>query len=109
LSAAIALAGNEASIVELSWYGAGDVPVSLGGAFHSRRLKLISSQVGQVASSHRPRWTHRRRLDAAIALLSDPALDVLIASAIRFEDLPKHLPDVLKAGSGILCQRVDYS
>jgi 2-desacetyl-2-hydroxyethyl bacteriochlorophyllide A dehydrogenase len=109
LSAAIALAGNEASIVELSWYGAGDVPVSLGGAFHSRRLKLISSQVGQVASSHRPRWTHRRRLDSAISLLSDPALDVLIASAIRFEDLPKRLPDVLKAGSGILCQRVDYS
>ena len=108
LSAAIALAGNEASIVELSWYGEGEVPVSLGGAFHSRRLKLISSQVGQVASSHRPRWTHRRRLEAAISLLSDPALDVLIAPAIRFEDLPKRLPDVLKAGSGILCQRVDY-
>ncbi len=108
LSAAIALAGNEASIVELSWYGEGEVLVSLGGAFHSRRLKLISSQVGQVASSHRPRWTHRRRLEAAISLLSDPALDVLIAPAIRFEDLPKRLPDVLKAGSGILCQRVDY-
>lgn len=108
LSAAIALAGNEASIVELSWYGEGEVPVSLGGAFHSRRLKLISSQVGQVASSHRPRWTHRRRLEAAISLLSDPALDVLVAPAIRFEDLPKRLPDVLKAGSGILCQRVDY-
>jgi len=108
LSAAIALAGNEATILELSWYGAGEVPVSLGGAFHSRRLKLISSQVGQVAPSHRSRWTHRRRLEAAISLLSDPALDVLIAPAIRFEDLPKRLPDVLKAGSGILCQRVDY-
>ena len=108
LSSAIALAGNEASIVELSWYGAGDVPVSLGGAFHSRRLKLMSSQVGQVAPSHRPRWTHRRRLEAAISLLSDPALDVLIAPAIAFEDLPKRLPDVLKSGSGILCQRVDY-
>jgi threonine dehydrogenase-like Zn-dependent dehydrogenase len=108
LSAAISLAGNEASVIELSWYGAGDVPVSLGGAFHSRRLKLISSQVGQVASSHRPRWTHRRRLEAAISLLSDPALDVLIAPAIHFEDLPERLPDVLRAGSGILCQRVDY-
>jgi threonine dehydrogenase-like Zn-dependent dehydrogenase len=108
LTTAVALAGNEASILELSWYGAGDVPVSLGGAFHSRRLRLISSQVGQVAPSHRPRWTHRRRLEAAISLLSDSALDVLIAPAIRFEDLPKRLPDVLKTGSGILCQRVDY-
>ena len=84
------------------------MPVSLGGAFHSRRLKLISSQVGQVAPSHRPRWTQSRRLQAAISLLSDPALDILIAPAISFEDLPKRLPGVLKAGSGILCQRIDY-
>ena len=109
LSAAIALAGNEATILELSWYGSGEAPVSLCGPFHSRRLRLISSQVGQVAPSHRPRWTHRRRLEAAISLLSDPALDVLIAPAIRFEELPQRLPDILKAGSGILCQRVDYS
>lgn len=109
LSAALALAGNEATILELSWYGSGEVPVSLCGPFHSQRLKLISSQVGQVAPSHRPRWTHRRRLEAAISLLSDPALDVLIAPAIRFEDLPQRLPDVLKSGSGILCQRVDYT
>jgi NADPH:quinone reductase-like Zn-dependent oxidoreductase len=109
LSAAIALAGNEATILELSWYGSGEAPVSLCGPFHSQRLRLISSQVGHVAPSHRPRWTHRRRLEAAISLLSDPALDVLIAPAIRFEDLPQRLPDILKAGSGILCQRVDYS
>lgn len=109
LSAALMLAGNEATILELSWYGSGEGPVSLCGPFHSRRLKLISSQVGQVAPSHRPRWTHRRRLEAAISLLSDPALDALIAPAIRFEDLPQRLPDILKPGSGILCQRVDYS
>ena len=34
------LAGNEATVLELSWYGANDVRVPLGGAFHSRRLKL---------------------------------------------------------------------
>lgn len=109
LSSALALAGNEATVLELSWYGSGEAPVSLCGPFHSQRLRLISSQVGQVAPSHRPRWTHRRRLEAAISLLSDPALDVLIAPAIRFEDLPQRLPDVLKSGSGILCQRVDYT
>jgi hypothetical protein len=31
----------------------------LGGAFHSRRLRLISSQVGKIAPSHRSSWTHR--------------------------------------------------
>ena len=45
-----------------------NVAVPLGGAFHSRRLKLISSQVGKVAPSHRAAFTHRRRLAAALEL-----------------------------------------
>src|SRR6266851_1860057 len=57
LASALRLAGEEATIAELSWYGSGDVAAPLGEAFHSRRLKLISSQVGQVAPSHRPHWT----------------------------------------------------
>ena len=82
--------------------------VPLGGAFHSRRLKLISSQVGQVAPSHRPRWTHRRRLAAAIALLADARLDALLAPAVAFHDLPARLPDILDAKSGVLCQLITY-
>ena len=64
------------------------IAVSLGEAFHSRRLRLISSQVGQVAPSHRPRWSHGRRLAAALGLLGDAALDALIATPIDFHDLP---------------------
>src|SRR5262249_32865004 len=45
LATALRLAGTEATIAELSWYGTGDVAVPLGGAFHSRRLRLVSSQV----------------------------------------------------------------
>ena len=56
LNLAIALAGFEGTVVELSWHGAGETPVALGGAFHSRRLRLISSQVGHVAASRRARW-----------------------------------------------------
>jgi hypothetical protein len=108
LAAAIELAGDEATVLEMSWYGAGDVPAPLGGAFHSRRLKLVSSQVGKVSPSHRARWTHRRRLAAALSLLKEPALDALIASPVAFESLPHELPRILGAGSGILCQRIDY-
>ena len=61
------LAGEEATVAEMSWYGAGEIAVPLGGPFHSRRLKLISAQVGRVAPSHRARWTFRRRLSAAVA------------------------------------------
>jgi hypothetical protein len=108
LATAIDLAGDEASIVEMSWYGAGTVGLALGGAFHSRRLKLISSQVGQVSPSRRPRWSHRRRLAAAVAMLSDPALDALLAPAVALDDLPAELPRILKPGSGVLCQIVNY-
>jgi hypothetical protein len=108
LATALELAGNEATVLELSWYGKGETPVALGGAFHSRRLRLVSSQVGQVAPSHRPRWTHARRLAAALDLLADDRLDALLAPAVPFAELPARLPDLLAPGSGVLCQRIDY-
>lgn len=108
LATALNLARDEAIVLELSWYGAGDVAVPLGGAFHSRRLRLISSQVGKVAPSHRASWTHRARLEAALAYTADPQLDALLAPAVAFADLPARLPQILAPSSGILCQRIDY-
>ena len=108
LATALRLAGTEASVVELSWYGAGDVPVPLGAAFHSRRLRLVSSQVGSIAPSRRPRWDYAARRAAALALLDDPALDALLAPAIAFRDLPARLPDLLGPSGGVLCQLIRY-
>ena len=54
LDTAIDCAGLEGTIVEMSWYGDKPVSVDLGGAFHSRRLKLVSSQVGQVSAEPPP-------------------------------------------------------
>ena len=93
---------------EVSWYGTGEVPMPLGEAFHSRRLRLVSSQVGRVAPSHRARWTPQRRLAAALNLLADPALDALLAPAIAFDDLPGRLPAIFAPDSGVLCQLIDY-
>jgi hypothetical protein len=108
LATALALAGEEASIIELSWYGAGDVPVPLGGAFHSRRLRLISSQVGKVAPSRRAEFTSARRLAAAIELLADPVLDALLAPAVKFRDLPQQLARLLAPETDVLCPVIDY-
>jgi threonine dehydrogenase-like Zn-dependent dehydrogenase len=108
LTTALRIAGDEATVLELSWYGAGEVAVPLGGAFHSRRLRLVSSQVGQVAPSRRPRWSHGRRLAAATALLADAPLDALLAPPVAFADLPRRLPDILAPGSGVLCQVIAY-
>ena len=109
LATALDIAGDEATIIELSWYGAGTVPVPLGGAFHSRRLKIISSQVGKVAPSHRASFTHSQRLESAIKLAADPRLDALLAPAVAFGELPARLADILKPRSGVLCQLVSYS
>jgi len=109
LTTALNLANDEATILELSWYGSRVVAVPLGGAFHSRRLKIVSSQVGRVAPSHRATWTHRRRLEAAIALTADARLDALLAPAVMFRDLPARLPNILDAKSGVLCQLITYS
>jgi NADPH:quinone reductase-like Zn-dependent oxidoreductase len=108
LGTALALAGEEATVLEMSWYGDAPVTAPLGGAFHSRRLRLISSQVGQIAPSHRPRWSHRRRLAAALTLLTDARLDALLAPPVLFQDLARRLPDILDAKNGILCQPIAY-
>jgi len=108
LDTAIKCAGLEGTIVEMSWYGDKAVSVELGGAFHSRRLKLVSSQVGQVATSRRPRWDHRRRVEAAVQLLAVPALDQLVAEEIAFEDAPRELPRILAAGAQGLAPVIRY-
>jgi NADPH:quinone reductase-like Zn-dependent oxidoreductase len=108
LDTALALAGDEATVLELSWYGDAPVTASFGGAFHSRRLRLVSSQVGQIAPSHRPRWTHGRRLAAALGLLADARLDALLAPAVAFHDLARRLPEIFDVKNGILCQPITY-
>jgi len=109
LASAITAAGNESTVLELSWYGANLIQVPLGGAFHSRQIRLQSSQVGHVAASHRPRWTHRRRLQAAIAMLTDARLDVLLDTTVDFVDLPERLPGLLGERNNVLGCLIRYS
>ncbi|WP_442896337.1 zinc-dependent alcohol dehydrogenase [Bosea sp. MMO-172] len=108
LETAIAAAGTEARIVELSWYGEGAVPATLGGAFHARRLQLVSSQVGLVSASRRARWSYARRAEAAMALLADDRLDALITDEIAFRELPQRLPGLLAPGAAGLTAAICY-
>ena len=108
LATALDIAGDEATILEMSWYGAGSVPVPLGGAFHSRRLKIVSSQVGKVAPSRRATTSHRQRLQQAIELLADARLDALLMPAVPFYQLPERLSNILRPKSGVLCQLIAY-
>jgi threonine dehydrogenase-like Zn-dependent dehydrogenase len=108
LITALGAAGSEATIVELSWYGDKQVSVPLGGAFHSKRLKLLSSQVGQVAPSRRPRWNYARRLRKALDLLQHDALDRLITGEVTFDALPVAMADIFNPDAPALATVVRY-
>jgi threonine dehydrogenase-like Zn-dependent dehydrogenase len=108
LATALGLAGFEATVLEMSWYGDRMVPAPLGEGFHSRRLTLRSSQVGAVASTRRARWNHRRRLSLALELLTDPVFDVLLTGESPFEELPATLARLAHTPDGALCHVITY-
>ncbi|RMF32881.1 MAG: dehydrogenase [Alphaproteobacteria bacterium] len=95
LQAGLDALGFEGRLVELSWYGDRPVTLHLGGAFHSQRLSIVSSQVGAVAPSRRGRLSHRDRLAEALSLLRDDRLDALITSEIEFDRLADRIGEAL--------------
>jgi threonine dehydrogenase-like Zn-dependent dehydrogenase len=108
LACALACAGQEATIVEMSWYGDRMVPAPLGVDFHAKRLRLVASQVGSVAPSRRPRWDHGRRMAKALALLADDRLDALVTEEVAFADLPDALPRLFAPGAPGLATAIRY-
>lgn len=109
LVTALRLAGDEARILELSWYGDRPVTLPLGEAFHSRRLTIRSSQVGAMAPMQRPRWTASRRLDLVMTLMADSRLDALVSGESPFDDLPAVLARLATgAAPATLCHRIRY-
>jgi 2-desacetyl-2-hydroxyethyl bacteriochlorophyllide A dehydrogenase len=108
LALSLRVAGFEATIVEMSWYGSSVVPLPLGESFHARRLTLKSSQVGHVATSQRARWDNRRRMALALSMLADPALDALITGESAFDDLPRVMAQLAAAPGDALCHRIRY-
>ena len=108
LATALRLAGMEATIVEVSWYGDTPVALPLGEAFHSQRLTVRSSQVSRIPPDRVPRWSHARRAALAVELLADPALDLLITGESEFDDLPHVLAKLSLDPAGALCHRIRY-
>jgi 2-desacetyl-2-hydroxyethyl bacteriochlorophyllide A dehydrogenase len=98
--------GFEGRVVEASWYGDRRCELPLGEAFHSRRLSIVSSQVGHVAPAMRGRRTYAARMMTATGLLEDERLNVLLGPEVPFGQLPEVLGELLQ-GPG-LCPLVNY-
>ncbi|SOD74917.1 threonine dehydrogenase-like Zn-dependent dehydrogenase [Jatrophihabitans sp. GAS493] len=106
LQLALGLLAADAEVIDLSWYGDTDVTLSLGEAFHSRRLGIRASQVGAVAAARRATRSLRDRLGLALELLADDAFDALLDGSSPFEQLPVVLPEL--AATPGLCHSVSY-
>ncbi|KAA1423320.1 zinc-binding alcohol dehydrogenase [Mumia zhuanghuii] len=108
LQHALDLLATDGTVVDLSWYGDTPVELRLGGAFHSRRLSIRSSQVGTLSPARAHRRTTRDRLRLALELLHDDAFDVLLTGRSRFEDLPVTMARLVSGTGAPLCHVVDY-
>jgi threonine dehydrogenase-like Zn-dependent dehydrogenase len=108
LQLSLALLAREGTVLDLSWYGDSPVTVALGGAFHSQRLTVRSSQVGLVSPARRSSRTTHDRLTLALDLLRDPAFDVLLSGSSRFDELPALLPRLADGSVPALCHTITY-
>jgi hypothetical protein len=95
-------------VIDLSWYGDGEVRLSLGGAFHSGRLGLRASQVGTLSPARSGRRTTADRLALALDLLRDPAFDVLLSGQSAFGELPDVLARLAAGSLPALCHTITY-
>src|SRR5262249_36206250 len=109
LELALGVAGVEATIIEMSWYGDQVASLRLGESFHVRRLALKSSQVAAIAPAQRPRWDAARRMRLVMELLADPVLDALITEESHFEDLPAVMSRLAAAPGTSVCHRIRYA
>jgi threonine dehydrogenase-like Zn-dependent dehydrogenase len=108
LQRSLELLGSEGTVVDLSWYGDAEVRLSLGGAFHARRLAIRSSQVGTLSPARAARRTTADRLALALELLRDPAFDVLLTGESRFEELPDVMARLAAGSLPALCHTITY-
>jgi threonine dehydrogenase-like Zn-dependent dehydrogenase len=108
LQLSLDLLAPEGTVIDLSWYGDAEVTVSLGGAFHSRRLGIRASQVGAVAPARRANRTATDRLALALDLLHDPAFDALLTGTSPFAELPDVMARLASAELPALCHSVTY-
>ena len=108
LQLSLDLLAPDGVVTELSWYGDTPVELRLGGRFHSARLGIRASQVGEVAAARRSRRTHAQRRALALDLLADPAYDVLLTGESAFDELPEVMGKLASGALPALCHTITY-
>ena len=92
----------DGKFIEASWYGNKHTNISLGGYFHSKRLKIISSQVSNIPKLMKKSYDYKKRLKIAIRALSNNHLIKLINNECDFEDIEKKYISILNDPNTIM-------
>lgn len=108
LERSLQLAGDEAEIIEMSWYADRKVAVPLGEDFHARSLSIRASQVGVVARARRHRRSRADRLELAVSLLKDPVFDAFLTGESPFAELPDVVQSLARGSLDALCHVIEY-
>jgi NADPH:quinone reductase-like Zn-dependent oxidoreductase len=108
LQSALDLLAADGVVTDLSWYGDEPVSLRLGARFHSARLGIRASQVGEIAAARRGRRNHAQRMSLALQLLADPAFDALLSGESAFADLPEVMGKLASGSIPALCHTITY-
>jgi threonine dehydrogenase-like Zn-dependent dehydrogenase len=108
LQRSLELLAPEGTVLDLSWYGDAEVRLSLGGAFHTRRLGIRASQVSTLSPARAGRRTMADRLALALELLRDPAFDALVTGRSPFTELPELMSRLAAGNLPALCHTIVY-
>jgi 2-desacetyl-2-hydroxyethyl bacteriochlorophyllide A dehydrogenase len=108
LDDSLSLLAPEGTALVCSWYGTKSVPLTLGGAFHRRRLVIRSTQVSTIPASQRTVWTREARRKAARGLLSELPLAVLASHEFAFDRAADAFDAVDRHEDGLLHAALRY-
>tara|TARA_B100001059_G_scaffold140742_1_gene140809 strand:+ start:1306 stop:2268 length:963 start_codon:yes stop_codon:yes gene_type:complete len=92
----------EGKIVEASWYGNKKGIINLGGSFHSKRLKLISTQVSNIPKYLSNKHNYKSRLKLAIKALSSNKLLKLVNTESHFNNLEEDYVSIINNPDSIM-------
>jgi hypothetical protein len=81
--------------------------LSLGNEFHSKRLKIISSQVSNIPAHMKKKHNYKTRLKIAIDALSKDEIMILINSNSKFKNLENDYISILN-NENIIIHAIKY-
>ena len=97
----------DGKLIEASWYGNKIGKLNLGNEFHSKRLKIISSQVSNIPAHMKKKHNYKSRLKVAIDALSSNEVMTLINSNSKFKNLEKDYISILN-NENIIIHSIKY-